>query len=446
MTRPCRCLVMGAAGRDFHDFQTFFAGRPEFQVCAFTATQIPFIARREFPRQLAGPHYADAIPIYPETELSALIARFDIDMVFLAYSDLSHQEVMHKASIAQAAGAGFALLGPKQTQLPAKVPVVAVVAARTGAGKSPLSQALAKYLHDSGRRVAIVRHPMPYGDLSRQQVQHFAAAEDLDRFACTIEEREEYEPYLQLGLSVWAGVDYRRIVAAAQREADVLLWDGGNNDYPFIRPGLTLVVLDALRAGHELEYYPGETNFRAADVLVINKVGQATAEAVAGMRQRAAKLNPAADLLESDLEVSVDRPQAVRGRRVLVVEDGPTLTHGGMASGAGLVAAHRFAAGEVIDPRPHALGSIRQAFEDYPQIAAVLPALGYSTGQRAELIATINACRPDVVLDASPAALDRFLTLPCPVVRVRYRWRQVAGRPITQIVDSFLDETKAATR
>ena len=405
---------------------------------AFTATQIPDIQRRSFPKSLAGPDYDGDIPIYSESLLTDLIDDLDIDFVFLAYSDLSHLEVMHKASTVQAAGASFAMLGPKQTQLKSSKPVIAITAVRTGAGKSPLSQMIAKHLTDQGRRVGVIRHPMPYGQLERQVVERFAEPADLDRFDCTIEEREEYEPYLELGLPVFAGVDYEQILRTAEREADVIVWDGGNNDYSFIRPNLSIVVIDALRAGHETEYYPGETNLRAADVLVINKVGQAEPHAVAQIKHRIEHTNPTAVVLTSDLEIAVDTPELVAGKRVLVVEDGPTLTHGGMGYGAGFLAAQRHDAQEIIDPRSAAVGSIAEAFEMYPHIGAVLPALGYSQRQCAELETTINNASPDVIVDASPARLDRVVDTTIPIVRVRYRFQQVGGESMVALVDKIV--------
>ncbi len=434
MSEPLRCIVLGAAGRDFHDFLTFFRDRPEFRVVAFTAAQIPFIERRAFPLELAGPLYDADIPIHPEDELGALIAKLRVDLAFLAYSDLAHEEVMHKASLAQACGAGFALLGPKLTQLQSRLPVVAITAVRTGAGKSPIAQAVARALAAQGRRVAIMRHPMPYGDLLEQRAMRYATAADLDRYACTIEEREEYQPYLDSGLAVFAGVDYRAILDQAEREADVILWDGGNNDYPFIRPNLSIVVLDALRPGHETGYYPGETNLRAADVLILNKVSSAKPEARAVVRRHAAEFNPRATLIEADLVVTVEPDGALAGKRVIVVEDGPTLTHGGMAYGAGTVAA--LAAGALIlDPRGFAVGTIAEAYAKYPQIADVVPALGYSDSQIAELAETLRRSGADAILDASPARLDRVLHVDIPIVRVRYRFEQKSGPSIFAIVE-----------
>jgi predicted GTPase len=431
---PFRCIIMGAAGRDFHDFQTFFRDRPEFRVVAFTAAQIPFIERRVFPQDLAGPGYPGGIPVHPEAEIQRLCRELEVDFVFLAYSDLSHEEVMHRASLVQAAGAGFALLGPRHTQLRSERPVVSVTAVRTGAGKSPITHALALGLAARGLRAVVLRHPMPYGDLRRQAVQRFASQADLDRAACTIEEREEYVPYLEAGLVVFAGVDTRSVLAAAEREADAVLWDGGNNDMPFVRPDLSIVVADALRPGHETAYYPGETNLRSADVVVVTKVSGAVPGAVETIRRHAAALAPRAPVLEADLEISVDHPELLAGRRVLVVEDGPTLTHGGMSFGAGTVAARRHGAQEIVDPRPHAVGSIAEAFAAWPHMGPVLPALGYSESQRRELAETIARCRADVVVDASPSRLDRFLDLPVPAVRVRYRFAQRSGPPLVELV------------
>jgi predicted GTPase len=434
MADRLRCIILGAAGRDFHDFQTFFRDRAEFQVVAFTAAQIPFIENRAFPKELAGPLYDADIPIYSEDELAALIGRLHIDLVFLAYSDLAHEDVMHKASLVQACGAGFALLGPRLTQLRSRLPVVSVTAVRTGAGKSPLAQALACEMVARGRRVAVLRHPMPYGDLRKQQVLRYASEADLDLGECTIEEREEYEPYLEEGIAVFAGIDYRAILVEAEKEADIILWDGGNNDYPFVRPDLSIVVLDALRPGHEMHYFPGETNLRAADVLVLNKVSSATPEALALVRRHAAEFNPKATLVEADLVVGLESDVPLSRTRVIVVEDGPTLTHGGMPFGAGTVAA-RAAGADIIDPRRFAIGTIAEAYAKYPHIAAVLPALGYSDAQRVELEETIRRSGADTVIDASPARLDRALRLNIPVVRVRYRFEQRSGRSIFAIVE-----------
>ncbi|MEE4108517.1 MAG: hypothetical protein V2I24_04175 [Halieaceae bacterium] len=429
-----KCVIMGAAGRDFHNFRSFFIERPQFRVCAFTATQIPFIAGRSFPRELAGEHYDADIPIFDETELPRLIRDHAIDFVFFAYSDVPHREVMHRAAIVQAAGASFVLLGPRHTCLPSSRTIVAVTATRTGAGKSPLTQYLAAGLRDAGIKAVTVRHPMPYGNLDAQAVQRFASYEDFERHACTIEEREEYEPYVRQGLVIYAGVDYRAILAAAEGEADLVLWDGGNNDFSFFRPDLNIVVADALRAGHGLDYYPGETNFRAADILVINKVAQASPEAVEKILGLQERLNPRSRVVLSDLELSVDNSAALAGRSVLVVEDGPTVTHGGMAFGAGLVAARQCGVAQLVDPRPHAVGSIAETLAANPHLERVLPAMGYSQQQRNDLKATIEASGAEVVLDASPADIGALLDLSIPVVRVGYRWEQRHGPDILEEV------------
>jgi predicted GTPase len=438
MTTQFNCLIMGAAGRDFHDFLMFFRDRPEFHVCAFTAAQIPFIEKRAFPRSLAGPLYHADIPIFPESELPELINRFDLDFVFLAYSDLSHEDVMHKASLVESLGASFVLLGPKHTQLCSSKPVIAVTAVRTGAGKSPLAQWLADHLTRRGVRAGIIRHPMPYGDLERQAVERFASMDDLDRLQCTVEEREEYEPYIERGLVIYAGVDYGSILAQAEAESDVILWDGGNNDYSFICPDLSITVVDPLRAGHEVRYHPGEMNLRSADVIVIAKVGQARPEDLAAVRENVKHYNPSAEVIEYDLEIEVADPSLITGRRVLVVEDGPTLTHGGMSFGAGTLAARRYGAAHIVDPRPSAVGSIAAAYAEFPHLQNVLPALGYSESQCAELQQTILSCAADTVIDASPARLERVLDLDIPVAVVRYRFQQVGGRPLSELVDEFL--------
>jgi predicted GTPase len=439
MPRVRRSIIVGAAGRDFHDFRTFFRENPDFHVCAFTAAQIPFIDERSFPRELAGPEYDADIPIHPESELAELIRRLGIEFVFLAYSDLSHREVMHKQSLVQACGASFVLLGPRHTQLVASRPVVSVTAVRTGAGKSPICQSLARQLVSRGRRPGVLRHPMPYGALKKQVALRFADLSDLDRHGCTIEEREEYRPYVEQRVPVYAGVDYVRILELAEADSDVLIWDGGNNDYPFLRPDLAIVVADALRPGHEVDYYPGETNFRSADVIVINKVGAAEPDAVEIVRRNAADRNPHALVVEGDLDVAVENSSVLEDRRVLVIEDGPTLTHGGMSAGAGALAARRSGAREMIDPRPFAVGSIAKAFAAHPHIGPVLPALGYSTSQREELKRTIRASGAEVVLDASPARVGDLLALSIPVLRVSYRFRQLSGRPLFELVEELIE-------
>ncbi len=423
-----RVLIMGAAGRDFHNFNVYLRDNPAYEVVAFTASQIPDIHGRVYPPDLAGSLYPQGIPIYPETELEALISRMGVQQVILAYSDLSHQQVMAKASLALAAGPDFRLMGPAATMLSARVPVVAVCAVRTGSGKSQTTRRVADLLIASGKRVVVVRHPMPYGDLSAQASQRFATREDMDRYECTIEEREEYEPHLERGIVVYAGVDYERILREAEAEADVIIWDGGNNDLPFYKPDLHIVVADPLRAGHELDYYPGQVNVRMADVIVVNKVDSADAHSIAQVRQHAFEVNPDVMLIEAASPIFVEAPQAIQGKRVLVIEDGPTLTHGEMSYGAGVVAAKRFGAAEMVDPRPYAVGSITATYNAYPNIGSVLPAMGYGATQMHELQETINATPCDLVLIATPIDLGGLLDITHPAQRVRYELQEI-GKP-----------------
>lgn len=438
MNPKFNCIIAGAAGRDFHDFQTFFLKQPEFHVCAFTAAQIPFISARSFPQLLAGPDYDADIPIFPEEQLPELIHQFHVDFVFLAYSDLAHETVMHMASLVQACGASFVLLGPQHTQLISTKPVIAVTAVRTGAGKSPLTRWIASQLAELGIRPAIIRHPMPYGDLERQRCQRFSTQDDLDRFECTIEEREEYQPYVELGFTVFAGVDYEMILRTAEREAEVILWDGGNNDFSFIKPDLLITVADALRPGHEVQYYPGESNLRMADVIVINKVASAPPTDISLIKKNVSQLNPTAEVIESNLELAVNEPQQIAGRTVLVIEDGPTLLHGGMATGAGYCAARQFQAAHLLDPRSFAVGSIAAAFETYPHMGPILPALGYSPEQRQELSETINDSNAELILDASPAGLAHVVQTSIPIVRVQYEFQQASGKSLSKIIEEFI--------
>ena len=428
-----RCIVMGAAGRDFHNFRTFFRAHPEFHVVAFTATQIPFIESRSFPRSLAGDGYDADVPIYEEDGLADLIGDLNAEFVFFAYSDVTHEHVMHQAAIAQAAGASFVLLGPGHTQLRSNKPVVALTATRTGAGKSPVTQWLARSLTAKGIRAVAIRHPMPYGNLNAQAVQRFADYEDFETAGCTIEEREEYEPYIRQGLVIFAGVDYAAVLAAAEQEADVILWDGGNNDFSFIQPDLNIVVCDALRPGHEIRYYPGETNFRSADVIVMSKISEATDEALQQIREHAEALVPGATLIEADLEVTAENPEAIEGKRVIVVEDGPTVTHGGMAYGAGWIIARRYNA-HPVDPRPFATGSIATTYTRFPHLKSVLPAMGYSYSQMQELRQTIEASNAELVIDGSPVDLGRLLDLRIGVVNVRYSFVQRSGPDLLELV------------
>ncbi len=433
-TRPTRVIIMGAAGRDFHNFNVFFRENPAYEVVAFTATQIPNIEGRTYPPALAGPRYPQGIPIYPETELVRLVRELEVDEVIFAYSDVSHTYVMHHASAVLAAGADFRLMGPRSTMLRARVPVVAVTAVRTGAGKSQTTRRVAEVLTARGLKVAVVRHPMPYGRLEEQAVQRFASYEDLDRHECTIEEREEYEPHLDRGNVVYAGVDYGAILERAQAEADVLIWDGGNNDFPFYWPDLQITVLDPHRLDHERSYHPGETNARMAHVAVINKVDTAPPDAVEALRASIASLNPDAIVVEAESPITVDEPQQLAGRRALVIEDGPTLTHGEMRYGAGALAARRHGA-TLVDPRPYAVGSIRETFARYPHLQDVLPAMGYGAEQIRELEQTIRATPADVVVIGTPIDLRRIMTLDKPAVRVRYELRERTRPTLAEVLE-----------
>lgn len=437
-------IIMGAAGRDFHNFNIYYRKRAADRVVGFTATQIPNITGRRYPPELAGPLYPDGIPIYPEQELAHLITQHNVDQVVFAYSDVSHMDVMHKASLALAAGASFTLLGPSATMLTSHRPVLSVCAVRTGAGKSPLVRRVVAVLQQWGHKVAVVRHPMPYGDLRQQVAQRFATLEDLDRYECTIEEREEYEPHIQAGTIVFAGVDYERVLEQAEAASDIIVWEGGNNDLPFFRPDLHIVVADALRPGHETAYHPGEANVRMAHAIVINKIDQASADAVSSVRRNLTSLNPSAPISEAVLRVSVDNVEALAGQRVLVIEDGPTITHGGMAYGAGWRAAQKLGAA-AIDPRPWAVGSIRQAYEEYPHIGPVLPALGYGEEQLHELAATISAVPCDAVLVASPVDLRRLLSFDRPALRVTYELDVISGPTLDEILTPLKNLTRAAS-
>ena len=423
-----RVIIMGAAGRDFHNFNTYFRDNGDYQVVAFTATQIPNIEGRRYPAELAGSLYPEGIPIHPEADLSDLIQRHQVDQVVFSYSDVAHEYVMHKASQVLAAGADFRLMGANATMLESSKPVVAVCAVRTGCGKSQTTRHVCDVLQAMGRSVVVVRHPMPYGDLVAQRVQRFATYKDLDIHKCTIEEREEYEPHIDRDVVVYAGVDYEAILRQAEQEADVVVWDGGNNDLSFFRPDLYIVVADPHRPGHGLRYHPGEANLRAADVVVINKVDTAGPEGVAQVRESIYAVNPDAVVVEAASPIFVDAPEAIRGKRVLVIEDGPTLTHGGMAYGAGVVAARRFGAAELVDPRPYAVRSIAATFVKYPDTGPLLPAMGYGDEQVHDLEETINATDCDLVLSATPIDLRRVLNVRLPMDRVRYEL-QVLGQP-----------------
>jgi predicted GTPase len=436
-----RVIVMGAAGRDFHNFNVYFRNNDGYEVVAFTATQIPGIEGRSYPPELAGSRYPNGIPIYPEEELPRLIKDYDIDQVVFAYSDVSHEYVMHKASIALANGADFRLMGPKTTMLKAKVPVVGVCAVRTGSGKSQTSRQVAKILKSRGLNVAAIRHPMPYGDLTKQVCERFASYEDLDRYDCTIEEREEYEPHIDNGIIVYAGVDYEVILRQAEQEADVIVWDGGNNDLSFYKPDLTIVVADPHRAGHELAYHPGETNLRMANVVIINKVDTADPQKVKLVKENIKMTNPNATVLEAASPITADKPEGVRGKRVLVIEDGPTITHGNMPYGAGMIFAEKFGAGTIVDPRPYAVGSIREAYRKYGHLGAILPALGYGGKQVAELKETIDRTPCDVVVIGTPIDLRRVITIKQPTVRVKYELKVLGPVSLEHILDEFIERS-----
>ncbi len=433
-----RVIIMGAAGRDFHNFNVYYRCNRNYEVVAFTAAQIPGIQCRLYPPELAGPNYPEGIMVYPEEDLPNLIAELRADEAVFAYSDVSHEYVMHKAALVLACGADFRLMGSKSTMLKATVPVVSVCAVRTGAGKSQTSRQIAQILKAKGLRVVVVRHPMPYGDLVKQAVQRFATYEDMDKHNCTIEEREEYEPHIDKGIVVYAGVDYGRILQEAQKEADLIVWDGGNNDLPFFQPDLHVVVADPLRAGHELAYYPGETNVRMADVVIINKVDAAEPSKVELVKENVKALNPSALVLDAVSPITVDKPERIKGRSVLVIEDGPTLTHGNMPYGAGTIAAKNFGAKEIVNPRPYAVGFIKETFERYPHLRGVLPAMGYSEKQIAELKATIEATPCDLVLIGTPVDLRRVMKVDKETVRVKYELQVLGPICLEEVMDKFL--------
>ncbi|MBZ5662751.1 MAG: cyclic 2,3-diphosphoglycerate synthase [Acidobacteriia bacterium] len=432
-----KILILGAAGRDFHNFNVVFRDQEEFQVVGFTAAQIPGIANRRYPPELAGTLYPDGIPIFEEAELETLVVKLGVNAVVFSYSDVSHQNVMHLASRAVAAGADFWLLGTEHTQLKSSVPVLSICAVRTGSGKSPFARLVANELLLQGLVPVIVRHPMPYGDLAAQAVQRFATMADIDRQQCTIEEREEYEPHISRGVVVYAGVDYEKILREAEKEAGIILWDGGNNDTPFYASDLEIVIADPHRPGHELSYFPGEVNLRRADVVVINKVDTASPRDIETIRQNIRNTNPKAKIIETACRVSVAAPEAIKGRRVLVVEDGPTLTHGEMPYGAGVVAARQFGAAELVDPRPFAVGSIRSMFENYPHLTNLLPAMGYSPIQRQDLEETINRVPCDLVLVATPIDLARIIKVNKPHVRVTYEVEELGQPVLAELLAQF---------
>lgn len=435
-----KIIIMGAAGRDFHDFNTYFRDNPKYEVVCFTATQIPDIEDRVYPKELAGSLYPNGIPIYSESRLRELIKRYNVDKVFLSYSDISHNYVMDKASIVLSSCADFSILGPKSVMLVSKKPVISICAVRTGSGKTPTTKKVRDILKSMGLKVVVVRHPMPYGNLLKSAVQRFETYADLDKADCTIEEREEYEPHIENGTVVFAGVDYEKILREAEKEADVILWDGGNNDLPFFKPDLHIVIADPLRAGQELIYHPGETNAMMADLLIINKIDSATQEQIQTIKRNMQKINNSATIIEAKSPVSVQDPKLIEGKYVLVVEDGPTLTHGNMSFGAGTVAANKFKAKEIIDPRPWAIGTIKEVFGTFQQLGNVLPAMGYNKEQIEELETTINNIPCDSVIVGTPIDIGKLMNINKPLVRVKYSLEEIGNPNLNDILTSFKKE------
>jgi len=433
-----RVIIMGAAGRDFHNFNVFFRNNPEYEVVAFTATQIPDIEGRKYPKELAGENYPDGIPIYAENELSNLIKRFNVDRVVLAYSDLSYHYVMEKSAVVNAAGADFVLMGPRNTMLKSSKPVICVCAVRTGCGKSQTARKIFRKLRDKGLKVSSIRHPMPYDpDLTKQVCERFASYDDLDKYNCTIEEREEYEPYIDMGGVVYAGVDYEKILREAEKESDVIIWDGGNNDFPFIKPDLLITVVDPHRPGHEIGYYPGEVNLRMADAVIINKIDSAEPENVKIVKENIKNRNKNAKIIEANSPVTVDKTEIIKNKNVLVVEDGPTLTHGGMKYGAGFIAAQKFNA-NIIDPRKYAVGSIKKIYEKYPHLEKILPAMGYGKKQIRELEETINRAECDSVIIGTPIDLRKIIKINKPSARVKYELEEGGKPDLEDVIEEFL--------
>ena len=440
-----KVIIMGAAGRDFHNFNTMYRDNDQVDVIAFTATQITDIDGRKYPAKLAGKLYPKGIPIYEEKELLSLIAKHDIDEVIFSYSDVPYQYVMDKAAHVTAAGARFAVEGGDPTMIKSNKPVVAVCAVRTGCGKSQTTRRVAEILQELGKKVVAIRHPMPYGDLTKQINQRFAKLSDLDKHDCTIEEREEYEPHIRAGVIIYAGIDYENIIRDAEKEADVILWDGGNNDMPFYKPDLLITVVDPHRPGHELSYYPGQNNLIMADVIVINKIDSADADGISEVRANINSQNPDAVVIDAASPLTVDKPQLIKGKKVLVIEDGPTLTHGEMAYGAGVVAAEKFGAAELVDPRPYTVRSISETFEKYPNIGILLPAMGYGDSQVKDLESTINKTKCDVVIIATPIDLSRILRINKPTVRVSYNLQEIGSPNLTEVLTDFVSKGKKSS-
>ncbi len=430
-------LIMGAAGRDFHNFNVYFRDKEEYRVVAFTATQIPDIEDRKYPSALAGKLYPDGIPIYSEEELSSLIGKNEISEVFFSYSDVSHEYIMHKASQVLAEGASFTLLGPRETMIKSKLPVISVCAVRTGCGKSQTSRKIALILKEKGRRVVVIRHPMPYGDLVKQRVQRFATYEDMIKHECTIEEMEEYEAHIKNGIVVYAGVDYGAILEEAQKEADIILWDGGNNDFSFYKADLEIVVADPHRPGHELRYHPGETNFRRAQVLVINKIDSSEKEKLDELLRNIKEFNPEAAIIRANSKIIVPEGKDIAGKTVLVIEDGPTLTHGEMPYGAGILAAQKYGASKIVDPRPFAVGSIKATYEKYTHLDRILPALGYGKKQMAELTQTIDKVDCDLVVSGTPIDLGRLIKTSKKILQVTYELEEIGSPDLKEVLREF---------
>ena len=433
-----KVIIMGAAGRDFHNFNVYFRDKEEWRVVAFTATQIPDIEDRKYPPVLAGKLYPEGIPIYPEKEISSLIKKNEVSEVYFSYSDVSHEYVMHKASQVMAAGASFVLLGPQETMIKSKLPVISVCAVRTGCGKSQTTRKIALLFKEKGEKVVVIRHPMPYGDLAKQKVQRFATYEDMIKHECTIEEMEEYEPHIRNGIVVFAGVDYGVILEEAEKEADIILWDGGNNDFSFYKADLEIVVVDPHRPGHELLYYPGEINFRRAHVLVINKIDSAQEEKVNQVLANIKEFNPEATVIRANSPITVPEGKEIAGKTVLVIEDGPTLTHGGMPYGAGIIAATQYGASKIVDPRPFAVGSIRETFQKYTHLDKVLPAMGYGKEQMDELRQTIDKVDCDLVIGATPIDLSRLIKANKRILRVTYDLEEIGSPSLEEVLKSFL--------
>ncbi len=432
-----KVIIMGAAGRDFHDFNTCFRENEEYEVVGFTATQIPYIENREYPSDLSGELYPNGIKIYDEEELPKLIEEENIDQVILSYSDLSHEYVMHKASIALSNGADFRLMGPEHYQIESDKPIISVGAVRTGCGKSQTTRKIATILDNKGYNVVVIRHPMPYGDLSKQKIQRYSEYKDLDKYECTIEEREEYEPYIDKEITLYSGVDYELILEEAEKEADVILWDGGNNEPPFYKPDLHVVVTDPHRPESETKYHPGEANLRMADIAIINKEATAEPKGIEKVRKNIQELNPEANIIDAASPLLVEEPSKIKGKKALVVEDGPTLTHGDMKYGAGTIAARKYGSKEIINPKPYAIGTIKQTYEKFPQIGKVLPAMGYSKKQIKELEQTINKSEAEIVVSGTPINLEKIINVQKPIIRVKYELDEIGEPDLNQIIEKF---------